>query len=249
MQHQRSPFDTKYVYVELTYHKESKYDVIAGLYKGMMERKGHTFVLINGLKGATNIVNLKFFNIMTIEELKDDHKEFKYFHEKEKDLSLEELKKSHESLVKCSMMLDQSTNIVDISKYIDVPTAYLECETITKPSVNGNVGAYGVGSTNNPINRYSNATHSSYTGGTTSTYSKSYEKKDPEPTLFSRKKGDKPNKTALEIMEEKINQIMSGSFTPDLPDTSEDKEESPSYASKTNTDYDDTADYAGYGFC
>lgn len=245
MQHQRSPLDPKYVYVELTYHKESKYDVIAGLYSGMIERNGHTFVIVDGLKGAKNIVNLKYFNIMTIEELKEDYKEFKFFHEKETDLALEQLKSVHTSLSNSTMkmMVDGSSIIVDTSKYIEVPKAYIDCEQISKTVVNGNVGSYGSGSTGTPINRYCNNTTSSYTCKPT------YEKKDPEPALFSRKKGEKPNKTALETMEEKINQIMSGSFKPTLPDTSKDNNENPSYVNKTNTDYDDNSEYMGYGFC
>jgi hypothetical protein len=183
---------------------------------------------------------------MTIEELKSDYKEFKYFTQHEKELSVSELNKAYKNLLNMGMTEEKSEYIIDILKYKDVPPEYLECKPLDKNMVNSSTSTITNSSVSSSVSKYHN-TNNNVVSGYTTAYSKPHEKKEPEPYLFSRTKGDRPTKSVLEAMEEKINQIMTGSYKAVIPDVSDDKNEAP-VSNSSKLDHDDN-DYAGYGFC
>ena len=71
-----SKCDIHYVHLEMVLAKDKNYDVLAGLFKGIVEKKGQKFILLQGLKNATNVLSLKYYNIMTIEIRNGDYKNF-----------------------------------------------------------------------------------------------------------------------------------------------------------------------------
>lgn len=220
----------KYVYLELILAKDTKCDVIAGLFKGLVEKDGDKLVLLHGLnKGQTNIVSLSFFNIMTIEEMEDeDYKNFAYLtaEKVDQETAIQLLEGYYENMIAGGYGLANDAEIIDIDKYENVPAEYLEGKEIkTEVSTGTGPGTgvtkpAGVGQFAAATNRYNQSS---------STYTKAAViKKDPEPTIFGRTDNKKPNKSSLEIMEEKLNQIMDGTYTAALPEImDEDGEDAP----------------------
>lgn len=207
---------TSYVYLEMILNKDTKYDVVAGLFKGIIEKDDDKFVLLHGLKDSTNVLNLKFFNVMMIEELEDDYKNMIYLNSEVSDqkMAMEEVEKLYSKMLEAGMGLENDPRILDIKKFKNVPKEYVEGRPLEKPAVTHSTSAAhttsGVGSFANPNIRYAGA------GGT---YAKTAVKADPEPSVLGRTQNKKPLKAALDLMEEKINQIMAGTFVPVLPVT------------------------------
>jgi len=229
-----------YVYLEMILNKENNYEVVSGLFKGIVEQKGDKFVLLHGLKDSTNVLNLKFYNIMTIEERTDDFKNMTYLTAKKVDqnLALTMLEAFYEKFTDAGYVLKNDPVIIDVKKFTEVPDEYLE----GKPTSSGTAqsSSSGVGSFASSGKNYSRAT---------STYTKPDAKKDPEPTVFGRVKGKKPAKNALENLQEKLNQIREGAFEPVLPETLGDVEST--VADDEDEDEDDPYSHTpGYsGIC
>jgi len=203
---------TSYVYLEMILNKDTKYDVIAGLFKGIIEKDDDKFILLHGLKDSTSVLNLKFYNIMMIEELEDDYKNMMYLNSEDSDqkMAMEEVEKLYSKMLEAGMGLENDPRILDIKKFKNVPKEYVEGRPLEKPATAHTTS--GVGSFANPNIRYAGA------GGT---YAKTVVKADPEPSVLGRSQNGlkKPMKASLDIMEEKINQIMAGTFVPVLPET------------------------------
>jgi uncharacterized protein YaaR (DUF327 family) len=233
---------TKYVHLEMILNKEAKYDVVAGLFKGIMEREGEKFILLHGLKESTNVLNLKFYNIMTVEQLADDYKNMTFLTAEDTDqvLALELVESLYEGLVAAGNVLENDPKIIDIRKYEGVPKEYLEGKPLEKDTTTSSVSSNG--SYTPPCTRYS---------GTGVTYTKTVVKKDPEPTLLSRTNSKKPAKTALDLMEEKITQIMAGTFVPVLPETVGEDADGKAAADDpdTDTDYYGGGMHGAWGMC
>jgi hypothetical protein len=200
---------TKYVYIEMILNKDSKYDVISGLFKGIIEKDDDKFILLHGLKDSTNVLNLKFYNIMMIEELEEDYKNMIYLNSEESDqkTAMEEVEKLYAKLLSAGIGLENDARILDIKKFKDVPREYTEGKPIEKPLTHTTTTT---STYNNPNTRYA---------GANGVYTKTVVKSDPEPSVLGRTQNKKPLKADLDLMEEKINQIMIGTFVPVLPVT------------------------------
>lgn len=223
---------TKYLHIEVILSKGAKYDVISGLFKGIVEKENDKFILLHGLKDSTNVLNLRYYNIMTVEELSDDYKNMTYLTAEETDqtLALEMVEKLYSDLIAAGKALVNDPTVIDIEKYEEVPKEYLEGKPLEKDTISSPTSS--VGSFASPCTRYSSGV----------TYTKTVVKKDPEPTLLSRTNSKKPTKPALDLMEEKITQIMAGTFVPVLPETmGEDAD------GKATADDTDTTDVDYYG--
>ena len=78
----------EYIYVEMVFNpkgKLNKYDVISGLLQGIKIHLGSTFILLHGKKGATNVVNLAFYDIMTVEVRHKEYKDMTHLTTKDSD--------------------------------------------------------------------------------------------------------------------------------------------------------------------
>lgn len=234
----QKPCKTDYVYLEMVLNKETKYDVVSGLFKGIIEKKGQTFILLHGLKNSTDVLNLKFYNFMSIEELTGDFKNYTYLNSEQtdQDTALEMVTAIYKELMAAGFGLVNDGKLIDIEKYRKVPVDYKD----GKPLVTGTGtagSASGVGSFANPGTRYVN-NNGIYSRNTVI-------KKDPEPSLFKRTKTKKPTKVAIDLMVEKLAQIRAGNFEPSIPDTL-----GVDAAGEHDADDDDTSAYGyGYGMC
>lgn len=225
---------TNYIYLEMVLNKDTKYDVIAGLFKGIIEKQGQKFILLQGLKNATNILSADFYNIMMIEEREGDYKNLTYFtaEKVDQDIAEEMIGKLYNNLIEAGMILKNDPKIIDIDKYSEVPKDYIDGKPLqTGSSAAGK--ASGVGNFASPHTRYQSGT--TYTKQTTV-------KADPEPALINRTKTKKPVKAALEIMLEKVQQITAGDFEPTLPEIMAEDD-----TGVTEADDDDGVYGYGYG--
>jgi hypothetical protein len=229
---------TSYVYLEMILNKDSKYDVVAGLFKGIVEKDADKFILLHGLKDSTNVLNLKFYNIMMVEELEEDYKNMIYLNSEESDqkMAMEEVEKLYAKLLLAGGGLENDPRILDIKKFRDVPKEYIEGKPLEKSATTHTTTNNGVGSFANPNSRYV---------GAAGTYTKTVVKADPEPAVFGRTQNKKPLKAALDLMEEKINQIMAGTFAPILPETMGEDADGTGVAEDTEDENYYRANFAG----
>lgn len=224
----------EYVYVEMVLNKERKYEVISGMLQGIKVRDGATFVLLHGDKDVTNIINLRYYNIMTIEILHKDHKDMTYLTMKDDDqkAALVMLSSVYKKLLEDNLGQGREGDLINVSRYTNIPEdrggktvtkQYSQQDKTTHIQYNG-VGDFA-----------------SRSGNNTSTYT-STKKKEIVPTVFNRTTSKKPSKASLYLMREKIDQINDGTFEGVLPklivDTEEDEE------STTNMYNQDNAHWA-----
>ena len=223
---------TNYVFLEMVLNKDTKYDVIAGLFKGIIEKKGQKFILLQGLKNATNILSVDFYNIMMIEEREGDFKNLTYFTAEkiDQDIAEEMIAKLYENMLAGGMGLHNDPKIIDIDKYTEVPKDYLDGKPLQTGTATAGK-ASGVGNFASPHTRYQAGT--TYTKQTTV-------KADPEPSLIGRTKTKKPAKAALDIMFAKVQQVTAGEFEPVLPEIMGEDDAGV-------TEADDTETYGYYG--
>jgi len=201
--------DIEYVYVEMVLNKERKYEVISGMFQGIKVRDGITFVLLHGKKDVTNIVNLKYYNIMTIEILHKDHKDMTYLtmNANDQKTALVMLGKVYENLLEDNLGQNKEGDLINVSRYTNIPEDR-GGDTVIKQQAQQDKTTHvqysGVGNFAN--NRSSSSTYRST-------------KKEIVPTVFNRTAGSKkPSKSSLELMREKIDQINKGDFDCILPE-------------------------------
>lgn len=230
---------TNYVYLEMILNKDSKYDVVAGLFKGIIEKDDDKFILLHGLKDSTNVLNLKFYNIMMIEELEADYKNMMYLNLEASDQkdALERVEELYDRMILANMGIENDPRILDIKKLKNVPKEYIEGKPIEKESGIHTTSPNSVGSFANPVTHYA---------GSSGVYSKTTAKIEPEPAVFNRSNSKKPLKSTLDLMEEKINQIMAGGFKPTLPETMGEDADGTGISEEIE---DETYYRAGMGFC
>jgi len=201
----------RYVYLEMIIKKDAKYDVIAGLFKGIIERAGDKFVLLSGIdKDQTNVLNLKYYNIMSMEVLETTYKNMFYLTSTEDDqvAGLKILNEHYQRLIDAKLNIASDPSIIDINKYTDVPKDYLEAASDKSTTANGassNINTVGGAFSNT---NYNKAYHSTY---------KPAEKKEIVPVAFSRSDGKKPTAAMLAIMAEKMDAIAAGEFVVSFP--------------------------------
>jgi len=232
---------TNYVYLEMVLNKDAKYDVVSGLFKGVIEKDDDKFILLHGLKDSTNALNLKFYNIMMVEELESDYKNMMYLNLEASDQkdALKRVEELYDRMILAKMGLENDPRILDVNKFINVPKEYVEGKTIEKerPIHSTSANTNSVGSFVNPTVHYT---------GNSGVYTKTAIKVEPEPAVLGRSNNKKPLKAALDLMEEKINQIMSGDFKPILPETLGEDADGTGISEEIE---DETYYRAGMGFC
>lgn len=208
--------EIKCVYVELILNQQTKYDVVAGLLQGIMEKDGETYIIICGPEETTAVLNTKFYNIMSIETLEKDCKNMVFLTAEEKDqnIALQLLKELKDILLKKGYGVDGDPEIIDVSKYNDVPDEYKD---------------------NSKLNSATPDTSSTVPATTSRTSYPAYTppaKKEPSPSVLSRTVDKRPSKRALEILREKIEQIKTGKYICTLPETlgkDPDEDDTPDY--------------------
>ena len=235
-------FKVRYVYVEMILNKETKYDVVAGLFKGIVEKNKETFILLHGLKNATAVLNTQFYNIMSLEVMEEEYKNMTYLTSEvsDQELAMQMLDELNTLLLENDFGMKNDAKIIDIENYDDVPKEYIDGKAIDKDNAAAGSKATGVGSFAAPGTRYQPP------AGNGVIYSKTTAKKEPTPLVFSRTKTKKPNKVALDLMREKIEHIMAGDYEHELPETLGEVE------ADAAADDDDDDYYANYGqgsFC
>lgn len=222
--------DIEYVYIEMVLNKEHKYEVVSGMLQGIKTRDGVTFILLHGKKEATNIISLRYYNVMTVEILHKDHKDMTYLTTKEDDqkAALTILNNVYKSLLEDNLGQNSDGDLINVSRYTNVPQEY--GGTIVKqhslPNKPSHMQYNGVG---NFANR----------SGSASTYTPATEKKEIVPAVFNRSVGSKkPSKASLIIMAGKIDQINDGKFVCTLPETvNEEGEEDDGITNLYDNDY------------
>jgi hypothetical protein len=200
---------TNYVYVEMILKKSSQtYDVVAGLFKGIYEdkKKGGVFILLAGLKGVTDCLNLEFYSIMTIEELEEDYRNMDYVIDTEEDQAkaLAALKALKEKLIIGGKGSESDKDIIDETKYTKVPEDYKKGQPIGAKFDQAGTGNFAAATT-----RYEKSNYN--------TYNKTVIKKDPEPTSFERKREELPAAEFLAALSTRIDAITSGELDLELP--------------------------------
>lgn len=203
---------TNYVYLEMVLNKGVNYDVIVGLLKGVIEKNGQTFILLTGLNNATNVLNTKFFNFMTIEEREGDYKNLTYLTAErvDQETAMEIVQKMYTDMIEGGMGLVNDGKIIDIEKYTEVPDDYKTGKPVGGTAATPGAVS-GVGNFASPGTRFQN-TGSLYNRQATI-------KTEPSPSLIKRTKSKRPSKVVLETMLEKVQQIRTGDYEPDLPAT------------------------------
>ena len=213
----------KYVYIEMIRQESDKYDVVSGLFRGIISKNGDMFVLLGGIDDTTNVLNTAYYGVLAIEVLVsttketlnevDNKKYLTVFNHEEKDQkkAIEMVTSIYDSLVKSGMVLANDPEIIDISIYEDVPEAYkVGAPSKTSGStVNGQRTSYSP-----PSTRYQ-PTNNNY-----QSFRKVDIKPEPEPKFFRRRKTEKkPTKEELIILVGKLDAIKDGNFETVLPDT------------------------------
>lgn len=238
----------KYVRVEMIRQEKDKFDVISGLFIGIIHRNKDIFILLSGVDNTTNVLNLDFYSIMSIEVLEstleslktavDDKKYLTVFTHKINDQSkaIDSIEEIFSSLLLADMALKNDAGIIDISKYIDVPNQYKNVNTVSATK-SGNISDTAT-KTMYPTTKHQN-NNTSF-----SVYKKVESKTTPAPKLFKRGKTDKkPTKVELTTLIKKLDLILNGDFKPILPDTTKMDEQ------EDTTKDIDYADMCGRNYC
>lgn len=212
----QQPDQIKYVYVEMVFNDKEKYSIVPGLFIGVKEHKDKTYILLyNKIEDTVAVLNRDYYNIMLIEYVDDNYKNMIVFTKEDKDQKEADamLKRLHDLLTKnFGDILDPE--IIDVSKYSDVPESYKSSLPIN--GQNGDVTT----THNTNVTNYNNNYGNNYNNKVTT--HNSYIKKEPEPYSFNRKEG-KPLKEEREILLEKVRLIMSGNYDTELPEIEFDK--------------------------
>lgn len=200
-----------YVYVEMIFNDPKKHDVISGLFKGILEYKGSTYIALKGLGNTTSLINLKFYNIMTIEVMEEEYRNMSFCtHEEEDQIkALGMLKKQYEDFQEADLMVKKGGMLIDVTKYINVPKDYKEGKELNS-KVSSGTGQYTAG-------------HTRYAKGATGSaaYQKTEVKPDPKPAVLKRS-SKKPTRAELEQLSELIDQIANKEVVLPLPETPND---------------------------
>jgi hypothetical protein len=219
------PDKINYVAVEVIDKRSTTRDcvVVGGLFKGIVKKeddskKEHIYLLFEGPKGATDLYNLTFWNMMSVTVMGPEQKIMLFLTKDEDDQkdALDILEKVINVFVEEKRMLKNDPGIIDITTYKNIPTTGFGKKVI-KDGRTEETTSYGVGG--------SKSTTSS-TGTSTPAYG--YQKKEPKPFFFERTKGKKPDKTQLEDLIQKLDEIKAGSFEAQIPPL--EKEEEPKEA-------------------
>lgn len=202
--------EIEYVYVEMVLNKEHKYEVVSGMFQGIKVKDVATFILLHGKKDITNIVNLRYYNIMTIEILHKDHKDMTYLTMSSDDqkVALVMLGGVYKNLLEDNLGQGKEGDLINISRYTNIPEdrgGNTVVKQYSQQDKSTHIQYNGVGNFAN--NRSDSA----------STYRST--KKEIVPTVFNRSEGSKkPSKSSLELMRGKIDQINDGNFKCVLPE-------------------------------
>jgi len=222
-----------YVHIEMIFSKDKRDDVVSGLFKGMLESNGDTFVLLHGPKESTKALNIKFYDFLSIEVLEEEYKNLYYprILKSEQEEALEIVQKLYKALLDSGFALATDPVIIDMDKYSDLPEAYKEGRTTAiskdvgttahKPTIPVNV--YG--------RHYSATNHYSPTVIVTA---------EPEAKFFQRSDSKKPSKLDIEAMFAKLDLIKKDTYHPCLVPTPED--------SPTDEPISENKLYAEYGY-
>lgn len=201
-----------YVYVEMIRDKGAdNYEVVAGLFKGMLEDDGQQYILLSGLKNCTECLWLGEWDFLTIEVLEKDFRNMTYLTNSETDqeAALEIIQALYTELKEAGLEEKAGCGIIDIDKYSYVPKEYLEGKAVD--TVNQNAGSY--------------SNRNKHYGTTTGTHFTSTKPKvKPIPTAFKRSKSPKPTAAALAQLSDLMDAIGEGQVLV-LPETPGDTEE------------------------
>lgn len=236
----------KYVYIEMIHNMETRHDVVAGLFKGVIEHNEKTFVLVHGLENATSALNTDFYNVMSLVVAEDTYKNMTFFNatEEDQEKATKAVADVFAELKGAGYTLANDGKVIAITRYVDVPDDYLKGKPVNNAygatAAAGTAGA-GVGQFAGRNGHYRQSPHNA------ASYTKVVPKKDPEPTVFGRTKTKKPSKEALDLMIEKIDAIKSGTTVPQWPDLCDEKNSGANTAKKSAVDDDyDENDIYGY---
>lgn len=219
-----------YVHIEMIFSKDKRDDVVSGLFKGILESNGDTFILLHGPKDSTKALNTKFYDLLSIEVLEEEYKNLYYprILKSEQEEALKIVRELYKALLDSGFALATDPVIIDMAKYSELPEAYKEGKTTvttkdTSVTVHrsATVSSYG---------RHCNMTNH-YTPTVTV---------EPEPKFFQRTDSKKPSKSDIEIMFAKLDLIKKGEYTPVLVSTPED--------SPTDEPISESKTYAEYGY-
>lgn len=239
--------DLKYIRVETILAKETKYDVITGLFMGIVEEDGQRLVLLAGTsKGHANLVNLKFYNLMSLEVLKDSTRELTYLTAVEEDQKegLKLLEEAYKEALEAGFALENDDKIIDIGKYKGVPAGYSGSSVTKKSTSSSNTTT----TTTPGVGNFATSTnHSRYynNNNRVTSFANTTVKTEPKPTLFERGADKKPTKDALEALQEALDLIQAGSYEPNLPAILEDEEEPTDTTTAKTVEEDEEPSYFG----
>ena len=220
-----------YVHLEMIFSKDKRDDVVSGLFKGILESNGDTFILLHGPKESTRALNTKFYDFLSIEALEEEYKNLFYprILKSEQEEAMEIVRKLYKALLDNGFALATDPVIIDMEKYTELPEAYKEGKTAT---VSKEVGT--------AINRSSSViSYGRGHCGTNNHYTPTVTV-EPEAKFFKRTDSIKPSKTDIETMIAKMDLIKKGEYAPTLVPTPGD--------SPTDEPISETKSYAEYGY-
>jgi hypothetical protein len=197
-----------YVYIEMIFDDPKKNDVLSGLFRGIIEREGQTFIALKGLGSCTNLVALDFYNIMTIEAREKEYRNMAYCTHTPEDQAkaFGMLEAHHKAYLDAGYAIKKGGAIIDDSKFTNVPKEMGGKELTAK--ISSGTGSYSTGHT-----RYTNPTH------VNGAYTQTTVKPDPTPGVIKRSKTNKPTKAQLTELSTLLDAIKAGDHELELPET------------------------------
>jgi len=233
--------DIKYVYVEMINNKGAKQDVVTGLFGGVFKYESETYILLHGKKDCMSVLNVKCYDIMTIEMLEPEFKNMTIATMERGDQ--EDIRKLldsyYDKLIAAGYTPKPGSQVIDITKYTNVPEGYFQGRPAGESI--GQVGTHAAtGAGDFAANR------NRYTKNQNGNYAQTVVKPDPVPVLLERSKTKKPTKDILMLLAEKIENIKSGAVAPTIPELIGEVEADAS-APTTSTDEEFERDVYGYG--
>lgn len=204
----------KYMYVEVIRKKEGSAEVVGGLFKGIIKRRAHDFIVLGNNEdpvNKTHILNMHYYDTLMVEVLDDEYKTMLFLtaDTADQEAALKVIQGHYDKFVAAGMILQSDDGIIDVNKYTEVPKDYRQSKPVdTKTADKKTTTATNY---SKPANEYGSCAYNR---------PNHYVAKEIKPYAFESK--TVPSKAVIEEMISMTKAVTNGTFTFDIPHMSED---------------------------